>query len=207
MSIAESYNNCSSQYDSNKNCTRDLDQKLTIASLRSYDFDAVLELGCGTVKNTVWLVENAKKLIGLDFSEEMLNIAREIITDPKVNFEKADLTKDWKVDNDFADLITVNLVLEHIEDLKHIFDQARLKLKKDGLFFICELHPFKQYAVSKARFDTADARQELEVYIHDISEYLNQAKTSGFELIEMKEWRDDVSKNELPRLVSFLFKG
>jgi ubiquinone/menaquinone biosynthesis C-methylase UbiE len=67
MSIAESYNNWASQYDTNKNRTRDLDQKATIASLRNHHFYSVLELGCGTGKNTAWLGENANQLIGLDF--------------------------------------------------------------------------------------------------------------------------------------------
>ncbi|WP_246200161.1 methyltransferase domain-containing protein [Maribacter luteus] len=39
-----------------------------------------MELGCGTGKNTVWLLKKAQRIIGLDFSQEMLNIAKEKIT-------------------------------------------------------------------------------------------------------------------------------
>ena len=64
----------------------------------------------------------------------MLNKAKEKISNKKVVFKKADLNEDWEVENNFADLITSSLTLEHIENLNHIFEQGNLKLKKNGLF-------------------------------------------------------------------------
>ena len=129
MSIEKAYNIWAAQYDSNKNSTRDLDIKSTIKTLSKYNFESVLELGCGTGKNTNWLLKKAHKIIGLDFSQEMLNKAAEKIKDKRVVFKKADLTKSWDVDNDYADLITSSLMLEHIKDFNHIFKQVHLKLK------------------------------------------------------------------------------
>ena len=206
MSIEKAYNIWANQYDTNENRTRDLDKKSTIETLSKYEFENVLELGCGTGKNTNWLLEKAKRIIGLDFSQEMLNKAKEKITSKKVIFKKGDLNENWEIDNNFADLITCSLTLEHIGDLNHIFDQANLKLKKDGLFFISELHPFKQYSGSKAQYETENGTKELEVYIHHISEYIENAKSNGLKLVEMKEWFDEDHKNGLPRLVSFIFK-
>lgn len=206
MSIEESYNSWANQYDTNENRTRDLDKKSTIETLSKYDFESVLELGCGTGKNTNYLLKKAKQIIGLDFSQEMLNKAKEKITDKRVAFIKADLTHNWEIDNGFADLISCSLTLEHIKDLHHIFNQANLKLKKNGIIFISELHPFKQYSGSKAKFKTEKETKELEVYIHHISEYIDEAKNSGLELVEIKEWFDDNAEIGLPRLVSFVFK-
>ena len=206
MSIEKAYNIWASQYDSNLNLTRDLDKKCTIETLKNLDFKNVLELGCGTGKNTEWLLNKAERIIGLDFSQEMLHKAKAKIFDKRVIFKKADLTKDWEIENNFVDLITASLTLEHIENLGHIFSQANLKLKKNGLFFISELHPFKQYSGSKASYETENGIKELEVYIHDISEYMDTAKNNGFQLIELKEWFDKNSENEIPRLISFVFK-
>ncbi|MFD1292582.1 class I SAM-dependent DNA methyltransferase [Lutibacter holmesii] len=206
MSIAAAYNIWANQYDTNKNRTRDLDKISTIETLTKYDFTRVLELGCGTGKNTSWLLEKADEIIGLDFSEEMLLKAKAKINDKRVIFKRADLTENWDVKNNYVDLITASLTLEHIKDLHHIFNQAHLKLKKNGLFFISELHSFKQYAGSKARYETENGTQELEVYVHHISEYLDAAKSNGFKLIEIEEWFDDAVKKELPRLISFVFK-
>ena len=206
MSIEKAYNIWASQYDSNLNLTRDLDKKCTIETLKNLDFKNVLELGCGTGKNTEWLLNKAERIIGLDFSQEMLHKAKAKIFDKRVIFKKADLTKDWEIENNFVDLITASLTLEHIKNLGHIFSQANLKLKKNGLFFISELHPFKQYSGSKASYETENGIKELEVYIHDISEYIDTAKNNGFQLIVLKEWFDESSENEIPRLISFVFK-
>ena len=206
MSIENAYNIWADQYDTNVNRTRDLDKKCTIETLNNLVFKNVLELGCGTGKNTEWLLNKAERIIGLDFSQEMLNKAEEKITDKRVTFKKSDLTKDWKIENNFADLITSSLTLEHIKNLDHIFSQANQKLNKNGLFFISELHPFKQYSGSKAQYETESGTKELEVYIHHISEYIDNAESNGLKFVEMKEWFDQNYQNRLPRLISFLFK-
>ncbi len=206
MNIEKAYNSWADQYDSNENKTRDLDRKATIETLSKYDFKNVLELGCGTGKNTIWLLKKASRIIGLDFSQNMLNIAAHKINDSRVHLMKADLTEDWKTENSFADLITSSLTLEHIKDLNHIFSQANKKLKKNGLFFISELHPCKQYSGSKAQFKMGNEIKELEVFTHHTSEYINNAVMNGFKLIELKEWFDNNSENETPRLISFTFK-
>ena len=206
MSIEKAYDTWSSQYDTNENKTRDLDIIATKETLSKYPFSKVLELGCGTGKNTSYLLQKAEQVIGLDFSEEMLNIARAKIKDTRVEFRKADLNLNWDIENQFAELITSSLTLEHIQDLGHIFEQAYEKLKANGIFFICELHPFKQYLGSKARFETEDGVQELEVYTHHLSEYIENAKANKFSLVEINEWFDHSAENEIPRLISFVFK-
>lgn len=206
MSIEKAYNSWAKQYDSNANKTRDLDITATIETLSKIEFRSVLELGCGTGKNTAWLIKKAERIIGLDFSEEMLNLARTKITDGKVKFRKADLTSAWDIKNQFADLVTSSLTLEHIEDLNHIFHQAHMKLKNDGLFFISELHPIKQYLGSKAKYSTDNGIEELKVYTHHISEFIENAELNGFELNDIKEWFDVNSNKEIPRLISFVFK-
>jgi ubiquinone/menaquinone biosynthesis C-methylase UbiE len=206
MNIKKSYNLWSEQYDVNKNKTRDLEAIVTRKTLVHFDFDNVLELGCGTGKNTQWLLIKAKNIIGLDFSEGMLAKAKAKIKTDKVTFIETDLTNDWNLENNYFDLITCSLTLEHIENLNVVFKQAHYKLKKGGLFFVSELHPFKQYLGSKARFETENGIYELEVFTHHISDYLESASSFGFELVVLNEWFDDETTIEVPRLVSFVFR-
>lgn len=205
MSIEKAYDSWSSQYDTNQNKTRDLDKKVTIEVLDKVNFKTVLELGCGTGKNTIWLQTKAEHILGVDFSEEMLNIAREKIKTDKTVFLKADITKDWDWTTDNFDLVTCNLILEHIENLSFIFAQAFSKLKPGGYFFISELHPFKQYTGSKARFDAREGILELETHTHHISEFLETARTAGFQLEKLNECFDE-DGNQTPRILSLLFK-
>lgn len=206
MSIEKAYNIWAHQYDTNLNKTRDLDKKSTIETLNKFDFSIVIELGCGTGKNTSFLLKKADGIIGLDFSQEMLNKAKDKIKDKRVKFWKADLTAEWNIENNYADLITCSLVLEHIEKLNFVFSQAYKKLKDGGLFFISELHPFKQYSGSKAKFETENGIQELKTYVHHFSDYLEVANENGFELQELKEWFDEEDKSGIPRLIGITLR-
>ena len=206
MTIEKAYNTWAGQYDANKNKTRDLDRKATIEVLSKFDFKTMVELGSGTGKNTEWLITRAEEVLCLDFSQGMLDKATEKITSPKVKFIKTDLNQDWDIQNEFADLICCNLTLEHIQNLNFIFDQAYLKLKPNGNLFICELHPFKQYTGSKAKYETENGIEELQVFVHHISEYLGSARESRFQLIQLNEWFDDSNTAEIPRLISFVFE-
>lgn len=205
MNIEKAYNVWAAQYDTNLNATRDLDKVSTIQTLDKIQFSTVIELACGTGKNTQYLLTKADKVIGLDFSEEMLKKAKEKITSKRVEFRRVDISSDWNIENNFADLITCNLVLEHIENLDKIFKQAKDKLKDGGVFFISELHPFKQYLGSKARFEIQNKTVELKTYTHHISEYLETARANGFKLMELNEWFDNDAEKTTPRLIGLSF--
>ncbi len=206
MSVKDSYNTWAENYDLMENKTRDLEKSAIRKTLKNYNFEYVIELGCGTGKNTKWLSERTLHLTAIDFSEEMLLKAKKKIKSAKVNFLELDITKPWKLKNNSADLISCSLVLEHISDLNFIFSEARKKLKAKGAFYICELHPFKQYLGSKARYKTGNGTIELEVFVHNVSEYINSALNNGFKILKLKEWFDADDKFIPPRLISFVFE-
>jgi len=200
------YNQWSSTYDDVENKTRDLERLAGQEVLSAIQFDIVLELGCGTGKNTVWLSAKANHYLAVDLSEEMMSKAKEKITASHVHFQQADITTPWDFVKEKPDLITCGLILEHINELNFIFQEAGKVLEQGDYFYICELHPFKQYAGSKARFETAEGLQVLECFVHHVSDYFEAASGNGFTCIQLKEWFDDNDRNIPPRLISFLFK-
>lgn len=202
--IIDKYNAWAHQYDNNINPTRDLDKTVTKESLSNIDFFKVLELGCGSGKNTEWLITKADKLVGLDFSKNMLDVARKKVKTDKVTFINTDLNENWPVNDNSFDLATINLTLEHIETLDHIFNSLFMKLIQGGKCFVCELHPKKQLSGSKARFEKNGDEITLDVFYHSELEYIGSAEKAGFNLIVKKEWYDN--KKEVPRLISFLFE-
>ena len=202
--IKDNYNSWALQYDDNINPTRDLDKIATIKFLSKIYFSNVLELGCGTGKNTEWLITKADSLLGLDFSKNMLNVAMEKIKSSKATFIKTNLNQEWPVDDNSFDLATINLTLEHIEKLDHIFHSLSKKLRASGKCFVCELHPKKQAVGSKAQFLENGIKKELDTYQHSEQDYIKNAEDAGFVLLSKKEWWDN--KEDLPRLISFLFE-
>jgi len=206
MSISKAYNSWASSYDDMVNKTRDLEEKVAKSHFLNSHFETILELGCGTGKNTIWLVEKCDTLIAFDFSEEMLEKAKEKIQSKKVIFQIQDLNENWKLPENSIDLICGSLVLEHIENLDLLFKKASTVLKQNGQFYISELHPFKQYSGSKARFDDGSRVQELEVYVHHLTDYTEAALKNAFKLIKLKECFDEDDRNTIPRLISFVFQ-
>lgn len=206
MNIDDAYNVWADSYDTNENKTRDLELVVGKSILGNKRFVNVIELGCGTGKNSEWLIDICDSLLAVDFSHKMLDKAKSKIQSNKATFVQADLLTEWNFANNPADLITVSLVLEHIENLDFIFSEANKSLSTNGLFYVCELHPFKQYAGSKARFEINNEVVKLETYVHHISEYLESASKNNFKLLKLNEWFDDEEKTGLPRLVSFVFE-
>ena len=198
------YDTWALQYDENINPTRDLDRQITIETLSGIKFSYVLELGCGTGKNTEWLIKIDDTVTGLDFSDGMLDLARQKMSSENVSFIKADLNEQWSVQNNTFDLVTINLTLEHIENLDHIFRSVNETLDLNGHCFVSELHPKKQLAGSKARFEEQGSEKVLDVFLHMEQEYINSAEKAELQLIHQKDWYDD--ETEMPRLISFLFQ-
>lgn len=203
MNTQDAYNAWAESYDSVVNKTRDLEQQAAKQLLQNADFSTVIEIGCGTGKNTIWIAETAKELLAVDFSEEMMNVARQKIRLQNVEFRQADITKAWNFNK--ATLISCSLVLEHIENIDFIFEQVANTLQPGGGFYLCELHPYKQLQASRARFEHKGETIQLEYFIHHISDYYSAAKKNGLQCIQLEEWFDDNDRTTVPRLVSFLF--
>src|SRR5688572_17557478 len=106
MNPQQAYDSWATQYDSNDNKTRDLEAQALKNILSSISFQNCLEIGCGTGKNTEWLIQKAVQITAVDLSEEMLARAKEKITEPSVHFIKADINSDWNFAEGTYDLIT-----------------------------------------------------------------------------------------------------
>jgi len=200
------YNQWAATYDTTVNPTRDLDLKVTKEALAAIPKDHLLELGGGTGKHTQWLLPQTKAHWVLDFSEEMLQKLKGKCQAEHLKVCQADLTAPWEVPNNYFDLIMVNLVLEHIEKLPFVFEEAQRVLKKGGYFWVSEFHPYKQYLGSKARFDTAAGVQKLNCFTHHLSDYWQAAQQQGFELVQLGEWSEKEAAKHPPRLLTLLFR-
>lgn len=207
MHIKTAYNIWSEQYDTNENKTRDLEAYSLRNILSGMQFDHCLEIGCGTGKNTEWLASQCNHIVAFDFSDKMLEKAKAKVLSPNVHFIQADINSDWNfIEGKYFDLAVCSLVLEHIEYLDCIFEKLNRVIKINGYVYISELHPFKQYTGSKAKFETETGTQTLTCYTHHISDFLTSAQKHGFELISLNEFFDDNDTKGIPRILTLLFK-
>lgn len=205
MKINEAYNLWAATYDGMANRTRDLDNYVTEDWLEGKHFDTILEAGCGTGKNTPIYAAHADRVLAVDFSEGMLQLAQQKVAVPNVSFQQADFTRPWDFTDSLFDLVCCNLVLEHISNLEHIFLQVQSKLKPGGLFFLCELHPYKQYLGGQANFHHNNETVHVAAFTHHISEYFSAAKAAGLQCVELGEYFLDEGGREVPRLLKMVF--
>ena len=203
--IQAAYNQWAAAYETDKNPTRDLSAKILRQQAFALAGKAILEIGCGTGLNTVWLAKKAALVQAVDISEGMLQQARTRIHSGNVEFHTSDITKPWSAVSDSFDLVIDNLVLEHIQDLAHIFKEARRVLKANGLFYLSELHPYKQLHGSQARYKDAKTNREMRIpaFQHSTAEFVNTAINAGFVVSSLGEWK--ASGDNRPRLLTLLF--
>lgn len=210
--IANDYNDWAATYDEVQNFTRDLAGEalrqvgLNLAGRR------IVEVGCGTGRNTEWLARpeaGAENVVALDFSEAMLAKAKARVRESNVSFKQHDVRLPWPLESASADVVIAMLILEHVENLAPVFAEAARVLTRGGEFFLCELHPMRQLSGGQARFTNAKTGESkfVTAFIHDVSEYVNTALASDFELLRLDEWRDaDSPPHSQPRLLSLLLR-
>lgn len=205
--IAAAYDRWAETYDTQPNLTRELAGKV----LRQADLPIagsdIIEIGCGTGLNTEWLATQAASITALDFSEKMLRRAATRIQDSKARFIQHDVRTIWPLADDAADVIVAMLILEHVEHLQPVFAEAARVLRPNGELFICELHPMRQLMGGQAQFSNTQTgeRELVTAFLHNVSDFVNDGLSAGFDVRRLDEWRDPSSdSNSIPRLLSLL---
>lgn len=202
--VAAAYNEWSASYDVDHNRTRDLDAEVLRTSGIPVAGAEVLEIGCGTGKNTEWLAQHARAVTAIDFSPGMLDKARQRVRATSVRFVTQDVRERWHLADASVDIVVGNLVLEHVQHLHHVFTEAFRVLRSGGTLYVAELHPYRQWRGGQAHF-TATGGDVVHVpaFVHTVSEYVNAAAHAGLSVACLGEHREaDADEQALPRLLS-----
>jgi cytosine/adenosine deaminase-related metal-dependent hydrolase/ubiquinone/menaquinone biosynthesis C-methylase UbiE len=140
LTPAEGYRLWANTYDNECNPMLSLEQRILEPLLPSLAGLDVIDLGCGTGR---WLNtlkdKKARSLLGVDFSPEMLRVARSKL-DSAANIECADC-ENASLQNSSADLILCNFVLSYVEGAAKLLEIAGQALRPGGSLFITDIHP------------------------------------------------------------------
>lgn len=206
--IARAYDRWAGQYDADLNATRDLDgAELRATSLPFGGLD-VLEIGCGTGKNTIWLATRAASVVAVDLSEGMLARARQLVTASNVRFAVLDVRRPWPIADGSVDVVLCDLVLEHVRALEPVYREAARVLRPGGHLRLSELHPFRQLLGAQAHFTEDGTRETIMVpaFRHSMSEYVNAGIAAGLRALEIGESLEAGARADAPpRLLTALF--
>lgn len=101
--------------------------------------DVVLDLGCGYGQNSLKIARCAKKVVGVDFDNNLLKLAQ-ILTNQKkirnIKFQNLDLEQKLPFKNKSFDKVILLDVLEHIRKREQLLDGIKRVLKPYGFAII-----------------------------------------------------------------------
>ncbi|GKQ42410.1 methyltransferase [Companilactobacillus sp. RD055328] len=101
----------------------------------------VLDMGCGYGWHSIYAAEHgAKKVIGIDSSEKMLEVAREKNEFDIVEFEQIDINS-LPFDSGSFDVVFSSLALHYIQDFEGVIKQVYRLLAKNGKLIFSVEHP------------------------------------------------------------------
>lgn len=133
IKIQEMFNKIAKVYDFNNN-VMSLGQHIRIKKQSVKFLNAhnvkVLDLCTGT-GDIAGFIDKSCKVIGVDFSDKMLEIARKKY--PWINFIEGDCTN-LPFEDNYFDVVTISFGLRNIENYDNALDEIYRVLKPNGLF-------------------------------------------------------------------------
>lgn len=110
-----------------------------LPSLKGLD---ILDLGCGYGDHCAQYIDmGANKVIGIDISEKMLEIAEKENASSKITYKHMAI-EDISNFNDCFDLVVSSLAIQYVEDFEELAKQVYKLLPTDGSFIFSQEHPF-----------------------------------------------------------------
>ena len=109
--------------------------------LPSLEGMSVLDLGCGYGDNCPKYIKmGAAKVVGIDISEKMLEIAKKENFSSKITYRQMAMEDLAKL-NDSFDLVVSSLAVHYIEDFNGLVKQVYKLLNDKGSFIFSQEHP------------------------------------------------------------------
>lgn len=143
--------------------------------LQKYHKNAVLEIGSGTGNLAPYFIENGFEYIGLDYSQEMLSLARE--KTPYAQFREGDM-RDFQLDHPVQSTLITARTINHLlknEDLMSAFKSINDNLHTGGIL----------------AFDFIDANEFIP-FILGGKNIRHTANYQGIEYIRDSFWKEDL---------------
>ncbi len=142
----------------------------------------ILDAGAGTGERTLALLHYSQpeRIIALDASEKMLEVARSKISDPRVEFRVGDLARLPFADNTF-DVVSCTWAIEIMADPKAAVQEFIRVIKPDGfvIYAFCSLPGGVSGKVLKYVLDKAAAESPLNQLLSDNERPFHQCERSS----------------------------
>ncbi|CEQ17862.1 class I SAM-dependent methyltransferase [Paraclostridium sordellii] len=133
----------------------------------------ILDLGCGKGDNCIdFIKRGAKKVVGIDISSNMLDIAINKNSHKNIQYIKMDMDKINNINEKF-DMVYSSLAIHYVENYKLLISNIRKLLKPDGILLFSQEHPNTTSPKIGCNWTKDENRNKL--YAH-LSDYMYSCK-------------------------------
>lgn len=203
ISVRQGYDLWAESYDRTPNPVVLMDARHSARVLSPEAGELILDAGCGTGRNMEGLLGAGARVVGIDFSAGMLEVARR--TRPEASLAVADLQALLPFVDACFDAALCALVGEHLADLLLTLSELRRVLKPGGRLVFSVYHPAMAAAGAEANFRDAGIEYHLGALRHAVDDYLNAVVDAGFDAIAYREYRGDQRlADELPSAAKYV---
>lgn len=157
--------------------------------LASLPVGAALDAACGTGRHSAHLAALGHRVIGVDATDEMLDVARAKV--PEAEFHRGDLRR-LPLPDDSVDLVVCGIAVTHVPELAPVFAEFARVLRRGGNLVLSDSRGF----IGDIGFPLARIRPDgtfgyIPVWARLASEYLAAALPAGFAVRRCEELRQD----------------
>jgi ubiquinone/menaquinone biosynthesis C-methylase UbiE len=208
VSTRAGYDRWAEIYDVEQNPLISLEEPVVDSLLGDVAGLDVVDVGCGTGRHTLRLAGRGAHVVGVDFSDGMLDRAREKDGAAHVEWVVHDVTElPLPLPARSFDRVLCALVVDHIQDLASFFAELGRLCRADGRIVVTVMHPAMMLKGTQARFVDPETGRETrpESHANQISDYVNGAVRGGLRIVEVGESSvDEELARRVPRAEKYL---
>lgn len=189
VSTQEGYDRWAEIYDDEANPLIALEEPRVADLLGDVSGLDVLDLGCGTGRQTVRLANAGARVTALDFADGMVARAAGKPGWERVRFVRHDLTQRLPLADASFDRVCSFLVLDHIPDPGAFFAECRRVCRASGFVLISSMHPAMMLRGILAHFRDPRTGNDVcpQSSPNQLSDYVMGALRAGLTIEHMSE--------------------
>jgi len=189
LPVQQGYAAWAALYDHDGNPLTALEGPAVRSFFGKLDGRIVLDIGCGTGRHTVAIVEDgAATVVAIDPTPEMLLRARLKLAGRPVRFLRHGFPSPLPFRENTFDLAVMGLVAEHIESLTPALAEVARVLVPEGRCILSSLHPELTAEGQTARFIDPETglRRRITTFHRTEADYLAAAESAGLVVETLK---------------------
>jgi 2-polyprenyl-3-methyl-5-hydroxy-6-metoxy-1,4-benzoquinol methylase len=140
--------------------------------------NSLLELGCGSGANSLYLEELYDEYMGVDYSQGLIEIANQKYRKKNVTFDTANI-KDLSKFNSY-DIVFGLGILHHVDDLAKVLNELKKVGHSDTIYIFYEPqagNPFLQFLRRlRMKIDPAFSEEQIFFRVKELEERIKQQK-------------------------------